>query len=189
MPSVCLYFQVHQPYRLRRYSVFDTDRHYLDDHKNAEILRKVASKGYLPANKLLLETIRAHEGRFRLAFSLSGVVLEQFQQYAPEVLDSFRALADETRREILKLLRDGPRTSGELADRFSSSWPTISRHLAILRDAGLVLTERRGQEIHYELNTSVLQDLVQHLLDWVTPTTPAKAAASSRARAARRREV
>src|SRR5688572_20182396 len=99
----------------------------------------------------------------------------------------FRALADETRREILRLLRDGPRTSGEVADHFSSSWPTISRHLALLRDAGLVLTERRGQEIYYELNTSVFEDLVQHLLDWVTPATSRpKAAASSRARAAKR---
>src|SRR3954454_7988189 len=92
MASVCFYFQVHQPLRLRRYSVFDTDRHYFDDHKNAEILRKVAAKCYLPANKMLLETIRHHEGRFRIAFSLSGVILEQFQQYAPEVLDTFRAL-------------------------------------------------------------------------------------------------
>src|SRR5437762_5795546 len=94
MASVCIYFQVHQPFRLRRYSVFDTDRHYFDDHKNAEILRKVAAKCYLPANKMLLETIRQHEGRFRIAFSLSGVILEQFQQYAPEVLDTFRALAE-----------------------------------------------------------------------------------------------
>src|SRR3990170_552671 len=95
---------------------------------------------------------------------------------------SFRALADETRREILKLLRDGPRTSGEVAAHFSSSWPTISRHLALLRDAGLVLTERRGQEIYYELNTSVFQDLVQHLLNWVTPTPTSsrKSAPSSR---------
>ena len=93
MASVCIYFQVHQPFRLRRYSVFDTDRHYFDDHKNAEILRKVASKCYLPANKMLLETIKQHEGRFRLAFSLSGVILDQFEQYAPEVLETFQALA------------------------------------------------------------------------------------------------
>ena len=66
----------------------------------------------------------------------------------------FKALADETRREILKLLRSGPKTSGELADRFHSSWPTISRHLAVLREGGLVTTERKGQEIYYELNTS-----------------------------------
>ena len=83
---------------------------------------------------------------------------------------AFRALADETRRTILRLLRDGPLTSGEIADRFDSSWPTISRHLAVLRDAGLVMTERHGQEIRYELNTSVFQDLIQHLIEWTRPS-------------------
>jgi ArsR family transcriptional regulator, arsenate/arsenite/antimonite-responsive transcriptional repressor len=81
----------------------------------------------------------------------------------------FRALADETRRQILDFLRAGPRTSGEIADQFQSSWPTISRHLAVLRGAGLVVAERKGQAIHYELNTSVFQDLVQHLVDWIRP--------------------
>jgi len=83
---------------------------------------------------------------------------------------AFRALADETRRMILRLLRNGPLTSGEIAGRFDSSWPTISRHLAVLREAGLVVTERRGQEIRYELNTSVFQDLIQHLVEWTRPT-------------------
>jgi DNA-binding transcriptional ArsR family regulator len=82
---------------------------------------------------------------------------------------AFRALADPTRREILRTLRGGPRTSGEIAARFDSSWPTISRHLAVLRDAGLVLAARKGQEIHYELNTSVFQDLVQYLMDRGNP--------------------
>jgi ArsR family transcriptional regulator, arsenate/arsenite/antimonite-responsive transcriptional repressor len=85
----------------------------------------------------------------------------------------FRALADETRRMILRLLRDGPLTSGEIADRFDSSWPTVSRHLAVLREAGLVVTERHGQEIRYELNTSVFQDLIQHLVEWTRPTSGA----------------
>jgi DNA-binding transcriptional ArsR family regulator len=74
---------------------------------------------------------------------------------------------------ILRLLRDGPLTSGEIADRFDSSWPTISRHLAVLREAGLVVTERHGQEIRYELNTSVFQDLIQHLVEWTRPTSGA----------------
>jgi ArsR family transcriptional regulator, arsenate/arsenite/antimonite-responsive transcriptional repressor len=87
----------------------------------------------------------------------------------------FRALADETRRQILDLLRSGPRTSGEIADRFHSSWPTISRHLAVLRAAGLVITERKGQAIYYELNTSVFQDLVQHLVGWIKPLAQAPA--------------
>jgi len=86
---------------------------------------------------------------------------------------AFRALGDETRRVILRLLRDGPLTSGEIADRFDSSWPTISRHLAVLREAGLVMTERHGQEVRYELNTSVFQDLIQHLVEWTRPTSGA----------------
>jgi len=88
----------------------------------------------------------------------------------------FRALADQTRRDILRLLRSGPRTSGEIAGRFESSWPTISRHLAVLREAGLVGTSRRGSEIHYELNTSVFEDLVQHLMEWVKPPAAKRAA-------------
>jgi DNA-binding transcriptional ArsR family regulator len=82
---------------------------------------------------------------------------------------AFRALADGTRRDILRMLAARPMTSGDIASRYASSWPTISRHLAILRDAGLVSTQREGQEIYYELNTSVFQDLVQHLIDWVKP--------------------
>ena len=92
MASVCFYFQVHQPYRLRRYSVFDTDRHYFDDYKNAEICRKVAAKCYLPANRVLLETIRKHDGRFRIAYSLTGVILEQCQRNAPEVIETLQEL-------------------------------------------------------------------------------------------------
>jgi DNA-binding transcriptional ArsR family regulator len=93
----------------------------------------------------------------------------------------FRALADQTRRDILRILRAGPRTSGEIAERFESSWPTISRHLSILRDAGLVGTTRRGAEIHYELNTSVFEDLVRHLMEWVEPRRRARRVPRSRA--------
>ncbi|HEV3057451.1 MAG TPA: autorepressor SdpR family transcription factor [Vicinamibacterales bacterium] len=85
----------------------------------------------------------------------------------------FRALADETRRGILEFLRAGPRTSGEIAGQFHSSWPTISRHLAVLRAGGLVVAERKGQAIYYELNTSVFQDLIQHLVGWMQPARPA----------------
>ena len=87
--------------------------------------------------------------------------------------DAFRALADPTRRDILRLLHDGPRTSCELAEHFPVAWATVSRHLAVLRDAGLILSERQGQQIVYELNTTVLDDLVQHMLDWLQPPSSA----------------
>lgn len=82
---------------------------------------------------------------------------------------AFRALADPTRRDILRMLRTRARTSGEIASRFESTWPTISRHLAVLREAGLVVAERNGQEIYYELDTSVFQDVVHYLMEWVKP--------------------
>ena len=94
MASVCFYFQVHQPRRLRRYSVFDSEPSYFDDYKNVEICRKVATKCYLPANQLLLELIRTYGGQFRIAYSITGILIEQLEQHCPEILDSFKELAD-----------------------------------------------------------------------------------------------
>jgi alpha-amylase len=94
VPSVCFYFQVHQPLRLRRYSIFDTDHNYVDEQKNREVCRKVASKCYLPATRLILDLVRRYEGHFKVAYSLSGVILDQFERYAPEVLDIFQRLAE-----------------------------------------------------------------------------------------------
>jgi len=93
MASVVFYFQVHQPFRLRRYSVFDNDTNYFDDYKNEQICKKVAEKCYLPTNQVMLDLIGLHEGRFRVSYSLTGTVIEQFRRYAPAVLDSFVALA------------------------------------------------------------------------------------------------
>jgi len=94
MPSVCFYFQVHQPLRLRHYTVFDKNDQYFDDNKNASICRKVANKCYLPANRLLLNLIRRFDGRFRIAYSVTGLLLEQIERYSPEVLSTFDALAE-----------------------------------------------------------------------------------------------
>ncbi len=96
MSSVCFYFQVHQPYRLRTYSFFDigNQHDYLDEKKNEEIMHKVADKCYLRTNLLMLELIRKHQGKFRIAYSISGMALEQFEQYRPDVLASFIELAE-----------------------------------------------------------------------------------------------
>ncbi|HBB17752.1 MAG: alpha-amylase [Syntrophus sp. RIFOXYC2_FULL_54_9] len=95
MPSVCLYFQVHQPYRLRRYSFFDVGHihNYEDETENRRILDRVAQKCYLPANMLLLKLIEEQQGKFRIAFSLSGTVLDQIERGRPDVLESFQRLA------------------------------------------------------------------------------------------------
>ncbi|MBQ2194456.1 MAG: polysaccharide deacetylase family protein, partial [Bacteroidales bacterium] len=93
--SVCFYFQVHQPDRLRQFRFFDigNDYHYLDDFSNRTIVRRIAERCYLPANRLLHDLILRNNGAFKVAFSISGVAIEQFERYAPEVIDSFKALA------------------------------------------------------------------------------------------------
>ena len=93
--SICLYFQVHQPNRLRQYRFFDIGKnsHYYDDFTNRTILRRIAQKCYLPMNELLLQQIEEQKGAFKVAFSITGTALEQFDRYCPEVLDSFKKLA------------------------------------------------------------------------------------------------
>ena len=93
--SICLYFQVHQPDRLRQYRFFDigNDYHYFDEFANRTIMRRVADRCYLPTNAILLDLIKANGKKFKVAFSISGVAIEQFERFAPEVIDSFKALA------------------------------------------------------------------------------------------------
>jgi alpha-amylase len=102
MVSICFYFQVHQPFRMRRYTVFDIGHNddYFDDHKNIEVLRKVARKCYIPANNLMLELLNNHP-QFKIAYSLSGVFIEQCEKWAPEVIESFKKLAATGRVEFL----------------------------------------------------------------------------------------
>jgi alpha-amylase len=95
MPSVCFYFQVHQPFRLKRYSFFDIgkDHFYEDDEKNRWILDKVSEKCYLKTNRKILDLITRHKGKFRVSYSISGVAIEQFENHRPDVLQSFIDLA------------------------------------------------------------------------------------------------
>jgi len=95
MKGICLVFEVHQPLRLRRYRFFDigNEHYYYDDFTNEHILRKVADQCYLPANRILLELLKHYKGQFRISFSLTGVLIDQLELYAPDVLESFRELA------------------------------------------------------------------------------------------------
>jgi len=94
MASVVFYFQVHQPFRLRRYTVFDTDHFYFDTQKNGDICRKVADKCYRPATQLMLDLVKRNNGNFRISYSISGVALDQMQEFCPDVIDIFRRLSD-----------------------------------------------------------------------------------------------
>jgi alpha-amylase len=93
MASIVFYFQVHQPHRLRRYSVFDQDPFYFDDAKNGEVCKKVADKCYRPTTKLILDLVRKHKGNFRVSYAITGTVLDQLERWCPDVIGIFQDLA------------------------------------------------------------------------------------------------
>ena len=101
--SICLFFTVHQPTRLRQYRFFDIgkDSHYYDDFANRNVIRRAIQECYLPMNAILLDLLKTHKGAFKLAFSISGATLELFERYAPEVIESFKALSDTGQVEFL----------------------------------------------------------------------------------------
>jgi alpha-amylase len=101
MPSVCLYFQIHQPFRLRKYTVFDSDAAYFDVSLNARLVKRIADRCYRPANNILLELLQHHRGKFRVAFSITGTAMEQLELHAPEVVHGLHDLAQTGHVEFL----------------------------------------------------------------------------------------
>src|SRR3989344_2315270 len=107
MVNVCFYFQAHQPFRIRKYSIFDIENNhdYFNEKNilklnNEAILRKVSNKCYLPANKIMLKLLENHP-EFKISYSITGTALEQFEKYYPEVIESFQKLIDTKRVELL----------------------------------------------------------------------------------------
>lgn len=103
MTAICLYFQVHQPNRLRKYTYFDIGHihYYEDDEANCNILRKVAEKCYLPTNNIILKLIKQYHGSFKVSYSISGTFIDQCKKFSPETLDSFKELAATGQVEFL----------------------------------------------------------------------------------------
>jgi alpha-amylase len=103
MRNLCFVFQLHAPYRLKRYRFFEIgqDHYYYDDFQTEDRIQQLAEQSYLPANKTILEMIKSSNGKFRCAYAISGIVLELLEQYAPEVIDSFKELADTKAVEFL----------------------------------------------------------------------------------------
>ncbi len=177
--NVCLYFQVHQPTRLRLYRFFDIgkDSHYYDDFANRTILRRVAQKCYLPMNGLLLEAIKEHKGKFKVAFSITGTVLEQFNRYAPEVIDSFKALVDtgcveilcETYNHSLSSLKNGI----ELRNQVEKQKTALKKYLGVepkvFRNTELIYSDDIGAQIFDMGFDTVLTEGAKHIMGWRSP--------------------
>ena len=176
MKAICFYFQVHQPIRFRRYRFFDigNDHYYYDDYANESILRKVADNCYLPVNKLMLELIKKYKGKFKVSYSISGIALEQFELYAPEVLDSFKELAETGQVEFLaetyshslvslkcdELFTDQVKKHSELIERYFGQTPTV------FRNTELIYSDDIGSAVANMGFKAMLTEGAKHILGW-----------------------
>ena len=177
--SICLYFQVHQPNRLRLYRFFDIgkDSHYYDDFANRTILRRVAQKCYLPMNALLLDLIEANKGAFKVAFSISGSVLEQFDRYAPEVIESFRKLAQTGHVEFLS--ETYYHSLASLASPIEFKNQVLKHKAAIehyfgvtpkaFRNTELIYSDAIGEMVYDMGFKTMLTEGAKHVLGWKSP--------------------
>ena len=177
--SVCLYFQVHQPTRLRQYRFFDIgkDSHYYDDFANRTILKRIAQKCYLPMNELLLEAIKSSKGKLKLAFSISGSALEQFDRYAPEVIESFKALAETGSVEFLCETYNHSLASLGSAQEFkhqvTKHKEAVEKYFGItpktFRNTELIYSDEIGKSV-YELGfKTMLTEGARHIMGWRSP--------------------
>ena len=179
MKSVCLIFQLHQPFRYRKYRFFDIgkDDYYYDDFANETIIRKIADKCYLPANKIILEQIKKHKGKFRVAFSLSGIVIDQFKLYCPEVIDSFSELAKTGCVEFLaetyanslvslvdpKIFEEQVNEHGKLIEELFGQRPTV------FRNTELIYSDEIGDTVYKMGYEAVITEGARHILGWKSP--------------------
>ncbi|MDG5800445.1 glycoside hydrolase family 57 protein [Marinilabiliaceae bacterium ANBcel2] len=179
MKTICFYFQVHQPFRLRRYRFFDigNDHYYFDDYTNELIMTKVASRCYLPANELLLKMLKKHKGRFKIAFSISGLAIEQFKLYAPEVLESFKKLADtgmveflaETYSHSLASLADEEGFKEQVKAHADIIETLFGQRPSVFRNTELIYSDKIGEVVASMGYKAMLTEGAKHILGWKSP--------------------
>ncbi|MBQ2351744.1 MAG: glycoside hydrolase family 57 protein [Bacteroidales bacterium] len=179
MRSICFYFQVHQPFRLKKYRFFDigNDHSYYNDYENRTIMRKVAEKCYLPANQLFLDLVNEYGDNFKIAYSLSGTVIDQFELYAPDVLESFQKLFATGRVELLDETYSHSLSALRPEDVFDYQ---VNRHRRkvkelfglqpkIFRNTELIYSDEIGEKVAKLGYEGMLTEGARHIMGWKSP--------------------
>jgi alpha-amylase len=179
MKSICLFFQVHQPIKYRRYRFFDigNDHYYYDDYSNETSLRRFSESSYMPANKLLLELISKHQGKFRVAFSIPGIAIDQLEIYAPEVIRSFRKLADtgcveflsETYSHSLSSLRNQTVFEKEVQMHSQRIYNLFGQKPQVFRNTEMIYSDEIGAQVYQMGYKAILTEGARHVLGWKSP--------------------
>ena len=178
--SICIYFQIHHPERLRKYQFFDIGKkhNYFDNYANRSELEDLAENCYLPANTLLLDLIKKYEGKFKVAFSISGSAIDQLEMHTPEVIRSFQELAKTGQVEFLAETYSHSLASlSEDTDEFELQ---VKRHSTAIkelfgkkpvtfRNTSLIYSDKIGKRVADLGFKTMLTDGAKHVLGWKSP--------------------
>ncbi|MDE6284088.1 MAG: glycoside hydrolase family 57 protein [Muribaculaceae bacterium] len=179
MKAICFYFQIHQPFRLKRYRFFDigNDHYYYDDFANDDIITRIAHNSYIPAAESLLRMIEQSKGAFRCAISVTGVALEQIEQYVPEFLDLLKKLADTGKVEFLAETYDHSLASLADPEEFRIQ---VDLHTAkikelfgqtpkVFRNSELIYSDELAPQILAMGFKGCITEGAKHILGWKSP--------------------
>ena len=179
MKTVCLLFEIHQPFRLKKYRFYDigADHYYYDDYANDEILKRLAYQSYIPAAKMLLEMIEASEKKFKVALSISGVAMEQFEMYCPEFLDCVRELVStgccelccETYSHSLSSLVDPEDFKYQVDLQKKIIFDTFQYDSKTFVNTGFIYNDEIGAEVAAMGFKGIVTEGTRHVLGWKSP--------------------
>jgi len=179
MRAICFYFQVHQPFRLRRYRFFEIghNHYYYDDFANQNILKRVANKCYLPTNNLFLELIKKYGKNFKVTFSITGTALDQFEKYTPEVIDSFKRLVDtgcvellaETYSHSLSSVKNIKEFKNQVDAHLKKIYQIFGVKPQVFRNTELIYSDYIGQVVYEMGFKGILTEGAKHILGWRSP--------------------
>lgn len=179
MKTICFYFQIHQPFRLKRYRFFDigNDHYYYDDFQNEEIIRRIAEKTYLPANRAVLDMIKSSGGKFKATYSISGIALEQMEIYTPEVIDSFKELAQtgnveflaETYAHSLASLGDEDEFTQQVKRHKEKIYSLFGVKPKVFRNTELIYSDDVSDTVYRMGFRGMLAEGAKHILGWKSP--------------------
>lgn len=179
MKAICFYFQIHQPFRLKRYRFFDigNDHYYYDDFSNDDIITRIAHRSYIPAAESLLRMIEQSNGRFRCAISITGVALEQCEQYVPEFVDLLKKLADtgkveflaETYAHSLSSLIDADEFVNQVKVHDEKIYELFGQKPKVLRNTELIYCDEMAPVIASMGYKGVITEGAKHILGWKSP--------------------
>lgn len=179
MKAICFYFQIHQPFRLKRYRFFDigNDHYYYDDFANDDIITRIAHRSYIPAAESLLHMINDTKGAFRCALSITGVALEQCEQYVPEFVDLLKNLADTGKVEFLAETYDHSLASLADPEEFSIQVKLHSEKIQelfgvkpkVFRNSELIYSDELAPQIQAMGFKGCITEGAKHILGWKSP--------------------